>query len=110
MALFLNRWGLMSTVAGGGSRFAISYFYPYNEGKQTGKKEPINGLEQGVAGEYLTDRITQETVTFLNRHHHANPSKPFFALVSHYAVHEPLQAKEEHIAYFEKKLTQQTFC
>ncbi|MGV8827220.1 MAG: sulfatase [Breznakibacter sp.] len=107
---FPESMGFDVNIAGGEAGSPISYFYPYNEGKQTGKKDPINGLEQGVAGEYLTDRITQETVTFLNRHHHANPSKPFFALVSHYAVHEPLQAKEEHIAYFEKKLTQQTFA
>ncbi|MDB4297590.1 sulfatase-like hydrolase/transferase [Flavobacteriaceae bacterium] len=62
--------------------------------------------ENGVAGaapasgqedEYLTDRITWEVEDFIEDHVAENTangtSVPFMALVSHYAVHVPLEAK-----------------
>jgi arylsulfatase A-like enzyme len=43
------------------------------------------------AGEYLTDRLTDEAVKFIDD----NKNKPFFLYLTHYAVHTPIQAKEE---------------
>ncbi|MCU4174401.1 sulfatase [Carboxylicivirga sp. N1Y90] len=96
--------GFDVNVAGGHAGSPISFFQPYNEGKQAGKKKPIEGLDNGPDGEYLTDRITDETIKWLKQHQTQNPSQPFLAYVSHYAVHEPLQAKQEHIDKFEKKI------
>lgn len=96
--------GFDINVAGGHAGSPISYFYPYNDGPQAGKKAPIEGLEGGKEGEYLTDRITDETIKFLKQHHQDHPQQPFLAYVSHYAVHEPLHAKEEHIQKFKAKL------
>lgn len=96
--------GFDVNIAGGHAGSPISYFYPYNEGKQAGKKAPIEGLETGQAGEYLTDRITDETIHFLEQHHQQKPEQPFLAYVSHYAVHEPFHAKEAHIQKFKEKL------
>ena len=47
-------------------------------------------------GEYLTDRLTTESLRFIEK----NQSKPFFLHLSHYTVHIPLQAKEELIARY----------
>ena len=58
----------------------VGYFSPY-------KLENIN---DGPEGEYLTDRLTDESLKFLD----ANKDKPFFLYLSHYAVHTPLQSKE----------------
>ena len=57
-----------------------SYFSPYK----------IPTLEDGPAGEYLTDREASEACRFIEK----NRDKPFFLYLPHHAVHMPLQAKE----------------
>jgi arylsulfatase A-like enzyme len=47
-------------------------------------------------GEYLTDHLTREAVGFIEAHADA----PFFLLLSHFAVHAPLQAKQELLAHY----------
>jgi len=73
-----------------------SYFFPYSVG---------HGLEEGVEGEYITDRLTDETIDFIRAH----KDQPFFAFLSHYAVHTPHQAKPADIAYYEKKIADMKF-
>ena len=65
------------------------YFSPYGNPR----------LEDGPVGEYLTDRNTDEALKFIR----SNREKPFFVYLSYYAVHNPMQAKEEDIGYFERK-------
>jgi arylsulfatase A-like enzyme len=50
-------------------------------------------------GEYLTDRLTDEAVKFVE----ANRDDPFFLYLSHHAVHTPIQAKKELIEKYKKK-------
>lgn len=57
------------------------------------------GLEKAEAGEYLTDRLNQEAESFIR--HHTN--QPWMLYLSHFAVHTPLQAKEELTAKFRDK-------
>lgn len=45
-------------------------------------------LPDGPAGEYLTDRLTDETIRFLE----GAGDEPFFAYLSYYTVHTPVQA------------------
>ena len=66
-----------------------SYFSPY--------KNPE--LKDGPKGEYLTDRLTDEAVKFIE----ANRDKPFFLYLPHYAVHTPIRAKKEMIAKYKAK-------
>jgi len=73
-----------------------SYFWPY------GKADRRVPLEGGHEGEYLTDRLTDEAMKFIT----ANKGKPFFLYFAHYAVHTPLQAKEQLVRYYEKKLAE----
>lgn len=49
--------------------------------------------------EYLTDRLTDEAVGFIER----NRDRPFFLYLPHYAVHIPLQPKPESLARFRDK-------
>lgn len=49
--------------------------------------EPIN--DEG----YLTDRITEEAIDFIQRHR----DRPFFAYVAYNAAHYPMQAPQEYI-------------
>lgn len=80
-------------VGGCAAGAPISYFFPYNEskGRNSGNHKEIVGLESGTEGEYLTDRLTDETVSFIRK----NKDKPFFAMLSHYGVHTPFQAKQD---------------
>jgi arylsulfatase A-like enzyme len=51
----------------------------------------VPGLGDGAEGEYLTDRLTDEAIEFLEE----NSGRPFLLYFSHYAVHTPIQAKPE---------------
>jgi len=82
-----------------------SYFFPYHNVKREQTNEPYYGIEDGVKGEYITDRLTNETVCFIKDH----KNKPFFAVLCHYAVHTPFQAKQDKIDKYRKKLATLNF-
>jgi arylsulfatase A-like enzyme len=65
------------------------YFSPYGNPR----------LSDGPEGEYLTDRLTDEAIRFVDQ----NRKDPFFLYLSYYAVHNPMQAKEEHVNKFKAK-------
>jgi len=73
-----------------------SYFWPYGTGE---RRVPLEG---GQEGEYLTDRLTDEAIRFIEAHR----ERPFFMYFAHYAVHTPLQAKPELVAHYEKKVAE----
>lgn len=117
---FAGKWHLQDTddqapenqgfdinIAGGHAGAPGSYFFPYTKAKNKNHKTeaPIRGLEDGVEGEYLTDRLTDETIEFIE----ANTDRPFLVYLSHYAVHTPLEAKPELVAYYENKLKKLDF-
>ena len=71
-----------------------SYFYPFEgswqiptTGKKLYKKSPLAGQE----GDYLVDRLAEEAEKFIRD----SRKQPFFLMLSHYAVHAPLQGKPE---------------
>ncbi len=66
-----------------------SYFSPY--------KNP--DLSDGPDGEYLTDRLTDEAIAFIKK----NRKKPFFLYLPHFAVHTPIQAKENLVKKYQHK-------
>ncbi len=54
-------------------------------------------------GEYLTDRLTEEAVKFINENNPKITGKPFFLYLAHHAVHTPIQAKDEITKKYEEK-------
>jgi arylsulfatase A-like enzyme len=84
-----DKHGFELNVGGCGIGHPPSYFSPYK----------IPALADGPAGEYLTDRLTDEAIRFIE----ANKDKPFLCYLSHYAVHNPQQAKPQIIARFKDK-------
>jgi arylsulfatase A-like enzyme len=56
-------------------------------------------MEDGTDGEYLTDRLTDEAIRLIR----TNGDKPFYLNMCYYAVHVPIQAKQEHVQRFETK-------
>ena len=75
------------------------YFYPYKTTKLQWNPS-IPTLSGGKKGEYLTDRLTNEALTFIEE----NQDKRFFLYLSHYSVHTPLQAPEPLVKKYRKKL------
>ena len=65
------------------------YYSPYKNPK----------LENGPEGEYLTDRLTDEAISFLRD----NQQEPFLLYLSFYTVHTPIQACKRHLQHFQQK-------
>ena len=101
-AFYPQKQGFDLNVGGNNMGNPGEYFYPYQGAWRMTKKHPLtrwNTLPDGQAGEYLTDRLTDEALTFIEK----NKDRPFFLYLSHYAVHTPLQAQKKLIAKYEKK-------
>lgn len=78
-----------------------SYFSPYGVhkvGKPSGRHH-MGTITDGPDGEYITDRLTDEAIQFVE----ANKDRPFFLNFWHYGVHGPWGHKEEYTAEFAKK-------
>lgn len=99
---FPEHQGFDLNIAGDGHGATKNYFYPYYNRWRMTVGEPWqewNTLPDGVPGEYLTDRLTTETLSFIEQ----NKEKPFFLYLSHYAVHTPIQAKDSLIRKYREK-------
>ncbi len=81
--------GFDVNIGGNHAGHPRSYFSPY--------KNP--NLADGPEGEYLTDRLTEEALTFIE----SNKENHFFLYFAHYAVHTPIQAKADITARYENK-------
>lgn len=97
--------GFTTTIAAGEAGATRSHFAPYDKAKGGGKgeKHAITGLEDAAEGEYLTDRLTDETIAFITE----QKEKPFLAVLAHYAVHTPIEAKKHITKRYAAKLAEQ---
>lgn len=77
-----------------------TYFWPYHKQAKDGTiSQQLPGLEEGREGEYLTDRLTEEALEFLQ----ADDGRPWFLYLPHYAVHTPIQAPDAQVAAVNKR-------
>jgi arylsulfatase A-like enzyme len=109
---FIGKWHLGSegfhpenqgfdiNIGGHHAGHPASYFFPY---KNDRSYWDVPDLEQGKEGEYLTDRLTDESIAFIE----SNRSQPFLLFLSHYAVHTPIQSKQALEIHYRKKLENQ---
>ena len=74
-----------------------SYFFPFEgswriptTGKTLFKEAPLPGKQ----GDYLVDRLAEEAEGFIRD----CSDEPFFLMLSHYAVHTPLQGKPDKVS------------
>jgi arylsulfatase A len=84
-----EKHGFDINVAGSSAAAPPSYFAPYK----------IATLPEGPEGEFLTDRLGEEAVRFIEQH----KEKPFFLYLPHFAVHTPIQGKAPLIAKYRAK-------
>ena len=84
-----DKQGFDLNVAGSHRGQPPSYFSPYK----------METLVDGPKGEFLSDRLTDEAVKFIE----ANQKQPFFVYLPHYGVHTPLMAKSEVVEKYKLK-------
>lgn len=83
-AYYPPRFGFDVNIAGTAAPAPSSYFAPWK----------IATLSEGREGDYLTDRLGDEAVRFIERHRAA----PFFLYLAHFAVHTPIQGRADPVA------------
>ena len=71
------------------------YYSPYRNPK----------LKDGPKGEYLTDRLTNESIEFMRK----NKANPFFLYLSFYTVHEPVRACKRYIQANQDRISAMKF-
>lgn len=84
-----DRQGFDVNIGGTDRGQPPSYFSPYG----------IPTLADGPKGEFLSDRLTDEALKFIER----NRAAPFFIYLPHYAVHTPLMGKPEVVAKYQRQ-------
>ncbi len=91
-------FGFVKAVNGAGQ--PSSYFSPYQNANRPLTDVP--DLDGDPEGTYLTDRLTDIAIDFLE----AYRDSTFFLVLSHYAVHTPLQSKDSLTQKYEAKAEQ----
>ncbi|MFH1717341.1 MAG: sulfatase [Planctomycetota bacterium] len=81
-----DKQGFDVNIGGDNSGAPPTYFWPYEKQNRSLETLPPGGQE----GEYLTDRLTDESLKFIE----ANKDRPFLLYLSHYAVHTPTESKQ----------------
>ena len=76
-----------------GGPYPGGYFAPYGNPK----------MKEGPDGENLSMRLAHETASFIETHTRRNKKQPFFAFLSFYAVHAPIETTEAKWRHFRNK-------
>ena len=71
-----------------------SFFDPY--------RNPM--LEDRKEGEYLPDRLADESIDFVTKHVETKPDKPFYLCLWNYTVHWPMEAPEALLEKYKDRL------
>lgn len=98
---FPEKQGFDVNIAGYHAGLPPTYFHPYRREDWKHWNYQIQNLDltQGKDGDYLTDRLTDESLNILNQ----AGKHPFLLYFAHYAVHTPLEAKEDMVKKYEEK-------
>lgn len=87
--------GFDVNIAGHRGGVGQSYFAPYSQ--------VLPNLSKSAAGEYLTDRLNDEAIRFVDQH----SERSFFLYLSHYAPHFPIQAPQQTVKKYQQKRRRQ---
>jgi arylsulfatase A-like enzyme len=70
----------------------LTYYAPFR----------LSGYD-GEEGEYLTDRLTDDALKYIE----SNRDNPFFLYFAHFAVHDPIEGRKDLVEKYDKKLAAQ---
>lgn len=108
MADFLSKQGYQTASIGKWhvGETPLNYGFQYNfAGNHQGHNKhfsPYNNpdIPDGEAGEYLTDRVTDEALRYMKQ---TQAEKPYFMYLSYFAVHTPIQAPDSLVQQYAGK-------
>jgi arylsulfatase A len=99
----IGKWHLGSVPSGPdahGFDFHVPQAWPGGAPRTFHPPYKLQGLENAVEGEYLTDRLTDEALGFIDK----NKEQPFFLYLAHFAVHDPIQGRKDLVEKYNTKL------
>ena len=82
--------GFDTSIMAGKSGATPSFFLPYEKPASGNNDKGFEHYEGGEQGEYLTDRLTDEALAFIEQ----KKDSPFLLVLAQYAVHTPIEAPE----------------
>lgn len=100
----LKDFGYDYSFAAGKAGSPISFMYPFNKKTKEwqANKSPIPDVDNvSKEGDYLMDLMTDNVAKYIKN---VDKTKPFLAMFSFYAVHQPLEAKEKDIQRNKKQI------
>ncbi len=78
-----------------------TYFYPFSgPSGSSGEFRYVPGLGLGKAGDYLTDRLTDEALKLMNQ----AGERPFFLNLWYHCPHTPIEGKAQLVEHYRSKL------
>ncbi len=77
-----------------------TYFYPYNGWRNEDEFRYVPHLELGKEGEYLTDRLTDEALSLMEK----MKDGPFYLNLAFHTVHTPIEGKKDLVEHFRSKI------
>lgn len=100
-----KEFGFDDSYAANSAGGVASHFFPYNTKTITapmGEVAPVEDVAyKGKEGDYLADVLTEKMMDYVKGH---GKSKPFFGILSTYAVHSPFEAKQKDIDRNDKQI------
>jgi len=87
----------------GGTRWGApqTFFWPYRGSGRFGQEfRYVPGLPLGKPGDYLTDKLTDSAIAFID----SARERPFFLYLAHHAPHTPIEAPADLVEHFKTKL------
>ena len=94
-----SKQGFNTSIMAGHWGAPPSYYYPYTKMNNAGKNKGFANVK-GDKGEYLTDRLTDEAIHFIEQ----QKDQPFLLVLAHYAVHTPIEGKPALVAQYKEKM------
>ena len=102
-------FGFDYSYAAGKPGSPISYFFPFNEPTRANakvKKAPMPNVDQDAKeGDYLTDFLTTKAINHIEK----VSEKPFLLALNYYAVHQPIEAKENDVNQNKEQISNYDF-
>ena len=90
--------GFDTSIMAGASGAPPSHFLPYEKPASGAKGKKFEHYSGGEKGEYLTDRLTDEALNFIDQ----KKNSPFLLVLAHYAVHTPIEAPRPLVEKYKK--------
>jgi len=104
---FMGKWHMGPLHLGGPEDHGFDTTAAIIEANKCAMFFPFRGVpyfSDAKEGDYFTDKLTDTAIDYLNKQKDAE--RPFFMYLAHFAMHAPIEAKQELYDKYEKKRAQ----